>query len=325
MTAPTDNEKTAVAPVAWIGYLIGALGAAFFATKGIVIKLAMIEGVDAVTTLTWRMIIAVPLFGIMGWLGWQAKRRKNPDFKLTWPLLLRIAGIGATGYYIASYLDFAGLEYITAQFDRLILLTYPFFVMLFGAMFFGGSIGPRRVGALLISYAGLALIFAHDLSLDGANVIIGALLVLGAAIAYAFYQLMAKPVIDEIGAPLFTSIALSSAGVAVVVHFLFTHEFSDLAVSPNAMWLMLAMGTVSTVLPAYLIATSIGMIGPTPTAVMGNVSPIVTIALAVTVLGEPFTIWHAAGAAMVLGGIIYFARRQDMGKIKPTGPAEPLP
>ncbi len=300
-------------PKLWLGYVFGMLGAAFFATKGIIIKLAIIENVDALTTLTWRMIIAVPFFIIIGYSGYRARKKKNADFSIPNDAILKTALLGMVGYYIASYLDFAGLEYISAQFDRLILLTYPFFVVLFGAIFFGRKVSFAMIASLLISYSGLALIFAYDFKTDGTNTIIGALLVLGAAIAYAFYQLFAKPLIDIMGARIFTSIALSAAGFAVIVHFLLINDISDLILSQNAMWLMLAIGTISTIVPAYLIATSIGIIGAEPTAVMGNIAPIITIALAVFILGETFSLFHAGGAVLVLLGMFaftYFERRK---------------
>lgn len=294
----------------WVGYALGALGAAFFATKGIVIKLALIEQVDAVTTLTWRMIIAVPFFVLIGWLGYRDRRKKNSDFLVPAGDIVKAGLVGMVGYYLASYLDFAGLEQISAQFDRLILLTYPFFVVLIGAVFLRRPVSGAMFVALGISYAGLGVIFARDLAFDEGNVAYGALLVLGAAFAYAAYQILAKPLIDRMGARLFTSIAMTAAGFSVVIHFILTHQASDLAVSEKAMWLMLAMGTVSTVLPAYLISASIGMVGPGPTAVMGNVAPLVTIALAVTVLGEVFSVWHAVGAALVLCGVFWFTRAE---------------
>ena len=306
MAVSANIDEASTPTNQWLGYALGAIGASFFATKGIVIKLALVEHVDAVTTLTWRMIIAVPFFALIGWLGYRDRCRRNPQFRVRGSTIAKTCGIGLTGYYLASYLDFAGLEHISAQFDRLILLTSPFFVMLIGATWFRRRITPTMVGAALVSYCGLALIFAHDLSLEGGDVVTGALLVLGAAIAYAFYQSLAKPMIDEMGSRLFTSIAMSAAGFAVVAHFFFTHQPDQLLVSPNAMWLMLAIGTVSTVLPAYMIAASIGRVGAAPAAVMGNVSPLVTIALAVTVLGETFSLWHAIGAVLVLGGVIWF-------------------
>ena len=295
----------------FMGYLIGGLGASFFATKGIVIKLALIQGVGVVTTLTWRMIIAVPIFALIGWLGYRHRKSLNPGFHIRIVALSKTIAIGMLGYYLASYLDFAGLEYITAQLDRLILMTSPIFVVLISAIFHKRSLSPVKLGALFLSYGGLALIFWQDLGLDGTSVITGSLLVLGAAIAYAVYQILAKPLIDEMGARLFTSIAMSAAGAVVMVQFALTHSPGDLIVSPSAMWLMLAMGTVSTVLPAYLIATSIGIIGSGPTAVIGNISPLVTIVLAVNILGEVFSFWHGAGAAMVLIGIYAFTQTKD--------------
>ena len=294
------------------GYFLGALGASLFATKGIVIKLALLENVDALTTLTWRMIIAVPFFIIIGFTGYRDRvkkgKAKGKKFIISRSAIFKTALLGMLGYYLASYLDFAGLEYITAQFDRLIMLTNPFFVVLFGAILFKRKVSFMMISSLLISYSGLILIFLYDFNVGGSDVILGALLVLGAAITYALYQLLAKPLIDELGARIFTSIALSAAGITVVIHFLLTHELSDLIVSQKAMWLMGAMGTISTVFPAYLIAASIGRIGSEPTAVMGNISPLVTISLAVFVLKETFSIYHAIGAALVLVGMFAFAK-----------------
>ena len=127
-------------PNAYLLGIIAALaGAAFFATKGIIIKLAMLEGVDAVTTLTWRMIVAVPIFVLVGILGYRRKLAEQPPGApplLDGPTLLKVLGVGVMGYYLSSFLDFQALEYISAQLDRLILLTYPFFVVMFGWIFY---------------------------------------------------------------------------------------------------------------------------------------------------------------------------------------------
>jgi drug/metabolite transporter (DMT)-like permease len=298
------------------GLTLAVLGAVLFATKGIVIKLALAEGVDILTTLTWRMIVSVPIFVIVGLWGYRQKSLARPIDAppiLDRATLFQALGVGIIGYYVASYLDFSALNYISAQFDRLILLTYPFFVVLFGVMFFKRKATPMMLAALLVSYGGIAIIFWRDFNIEGEHVLLGAALVFGSSIAYAVYQIMAKPLIDKMGSQLFTSVAMSGAGPAVILHFLLTHHVGDLAVSGHAMLLMLAIGTVSTVAPAYCISAAIGLVGPERTAVIGNVSPIVTIVLAVTVLGEAFTPYHAAGAAMVLLGVVLFTRK---GKAK---------
>ncbi len=309
MTASTPSSP---ASRQMLGLALALLGAGFFATKGIFIKLALGVGIDTLTTLTWRMIVSVPVFvtvGIVGYRRRQTAMGLEGGPVLTWTTLLQAAGVGLLGYYVASYLDFSGLTYITAQLDRLILLTYPFFVVLFGAAFFKRRVTPLMLVSLVVSYAGIALIFATDFALEGDNVVLGSLLVLGSAVVYAAYQILAKPMIDRLGAQLFTSIAMSAAGPAVVAHFLLTHPISDLGIDGYGLMLMLAVGLISTVLPAYCISGAIGMVGPERTAIVGNVSPVVTVGLAISVLGEIFTIWHAAGTALVLLGVWLFGRK----------------
>jgi len=307
----------------WTGLVLAMLGAALFATKGIVIKLALAQGIDILTTLTWRMIVSVPIFVVVGLWGYRRKVRQSPAGAkppLDAKALLQAFGVGIIGYYVASYLDFSALNYISAQFDRLILLTYPFFVVLFGAVFFKRRVTGAMLAALVASYAGIAIIFWRDFHVEGDHVLLGAALVFGSSIAYAAYQILAKPLIDRMGSQLFTSLAMSAAGPAVIAHFLATNDLQALLVPGEALWLMLAIGTVSTVLPAYCISAAIGLIGSERTAVVGNVSPVVTITLAVGVLGEAFTPYHAAGAALVLAGVWLFSRK---GKPRPVPePAE---
>lgn len=305
---PTTSSASQAAGIAF-----ALLGAALFATKGIVIKLALADGVDTLTTLAWRMIVSVPVFVTVGVIGYR-RRQAAADAAGSPPALDRktlfqALGVGMLGYYVASFLDFSALTYISAQFDRLILLTYPFFVVLFGVVFFHRKVTGRMLAALLASYAGILLIFARDFSIEGNNVVLGAALVFASAVAYAGYQILAKPLIDRLGAQLFTSIAMSGAGPAVIIHFLLTHPVSALAINGQGLWLMLAIGLVSTVAPAYCISAGIGRIGPERTAVIGNISPVVTVVLAVGVLGEAFTPWHAAGTALVLVGVWLFGRK----------------
>jgi drug/metabolite transporter (DMT)-like permease len=295
-----------------LGVALALLGAGFFATKGIFIKLALGVGIDTLTTLTWRMIVSVPIFVTVGVLGYRRKRAEaGTDVPvLTTPTMVQAAAVGVLGYYVASYLDFSALTYITAQLDRLILLTYPFFVVLFGALFFRRRVTALMLVSLAVSYIGIALIFATDSALEGDDVLLGSAFVFGSAVAYAAYQILAKPLIDRLGAQLFTSIAMSAAGPAVIVHFLVTHPVGDLAIDGYGLALMLAVGVISTVLPAYCISAAIGMIGPERTAIIGNISPVVTVSLAITVLGELFTPWHAAGTALVLLGVWLFGRKR---------------
>lgn len=311
MTAHTTSSALSASRNEAIGLTLAALGAAFFATKGIFVKLALADGLDPVTILTWRMIIATPAFLVLGWLGYRARRQgkgRHGGEALPVRTVLLAAGVGILGYYGASYLDFAALAFISAQLNRLVLLTYPFMVLVLGTVLFGRRLSWPLAGAAILAYAGIAVIFTRDLAIEGNNVLVGTLLVLGAALAYAFYQLFAKPAIDALGPRLFTGIAMTAAGLAVFAHFLLTHPIAALAVGPSTFLLLVALAAIATVLPVLMIAGAIGRIGAERTAIFGNVSPVLTIVLAVLVLGEDFTIVHGIGTALVICGILLFTR-----------------
>ncbi|WP_116652562.1 DMT family transporter [Pelagibacterium sediminicola] len=311
MTAPIASPFAATSRNETIGLVLAALGAGFFATKGIFVKLVLADGLDALTILTWRMVLATPAFMVLGWSGLAARRRgrgKHGGTPVPVRAVLVAIGVGIVGYYGASYLDFAALSFISAQLNRLALLTYPFMVLILGAVLFGRRLSAGAVAAALLAYAGIAIIFAHDLTIEGDNVLTGTLLVLGAALAYALYQLFAKSAIDALGSALFTGIAMTAAGGTIFAHFLFTHPLTALAIEPATLLMLIGLAAIATVLPVLMIAAAIGRIGPERTAIFGNISPILTIVLAVVILNEPFTPYHGVGTVLVICGILLFTR-----------------
>jgi drug/metabolite transporter (DMT)-like permease len=289
----------------WIGYGCAALGAALFSTKAIFIKLAYAEGIGTETLLALRMILSLPAYGIVGWLAIRDRRRSGkplPDRGL----VARAAAVGILGYWFASYADFLGLVYISAQFERLILFTYPAFVVLFGALFFAQRVRLNTLFGIAISYAGLALIFTADFSALGAHAARGAAWVLAAAIAFALYQLLAKGLIGRIGPRLFTCIAMSAAAFAALLQFALVEPLSSLAVGPKLLLYGLLLAIAATVLPSFLLNAALQRISAQANATIGTLSPVVTIVLAVAILGEPFGWVEAAGTALVLAGVGWF-------------------
>src|SRR4051812_11220951 len=209
------------------GYAFAALGALFFSTKGIAIKLAYQEPVDATLLLALRMGLALPVYLIIGGVAMRDARHRGSGLPSA-VQIAKAAAVGALGYWVASYLDFFGLEFISAQFERLILYTYPLFVVIFGAMFFGVPLRMKALAAIGVSYLGLTAIFLEKVDEPGSNVLAGATLVLGSAIAFALYQLVAKGLIAQLGPRLFTCIAMTGAAAAVFAQFLLTRPVAQL-------------------------------------------------------------------------------------------------
>jgi drug/metabolite transporter (DMT)-like permease len=288
-----------------IGYAFVAIGAALFSSKAIFIKLAYMEKADAALMLALRMAFALPFFVAVGLLAWRARRATGvppPGFAL----ILRALLSGFIGYYLAMILDFEGLIFISAQLERLVLFTYPVFVMLLGAAFFGSRLSWQGLGAAGVTYLGLAAVFAADLSEYGSDVITGALLVLGSALAFAVYQLLAKDIIAAVGSTLFTSLALSAAAVAGLGHYAVVNGGFGFTASRSFVLLAAATGIFATVLPSFLVNAGLARIGPQSTAMMSILSPLLTIYFAVLLLGEPFTLFDGIGTAFVLGGIGFY-------------------
>ena len=87
--------------------LVAAIG---FSAKAIMVKLAYLDKVDAITLLALRMAFSLPFFLIVA-----ARENRNKHSQaLTTRDKLAVLGLGLIGYYLASYLDFLGLQYISA-------------------------------------------------------------------------------------------------------------------------------------------------------------------------------------------------------------------
>jgi drug/metabolite transporter (DMT)-like permease len=223
--------------------------------------------------------------------------------------------VGSLGYYLSSYLDFAGLAFVSAQYERLVLFTYPFFVLLFGVWFFGDRMNWALIPAMLLSYGGLMVIFAWNLSVRPDGLLLGTLLVLGSALTFAFYQHLAKRQMLVLGSALFTCIGMSTAAVLAVTQSLVVDGPATYAgLTPYVWFLGLMLGIFGTVLPSFLLNGAISRIGPRATSSTASFGPIITIVLAVVILGEDFTLFHAVGTAMVLLGSWLFARLETRSR-----------
>jgi drug/metabolite transporter (DMT)-like permease len=312
--ASTSTSKTGPG-IDLIGYGFAFAGAALFSTKGVFIKLAFAAGVSIEATLALRMLVALPVYLFI--LFTLLARRPALRALLTQSRLFGAMAVGALGYYLSSYLDFAGLAFVSAQYERLVLFTYPFFVLLFGVWFFGDQMNWKLVPPMLVSYGGLLVIFAWNLSVQPDGLLIGTALVLGSALTFALYQHLAKRQMLVLGSMLFTCIGMSTAAMLAIGQSLVVDGPSSFAgFTPNIWMLGLMLGIFGTVLPSFLLNAGISRIGARATSATASFGPIVTIVLAVWVLGEHFTWIHAIGTALVLLGSTLFARIDRKGRQK---------
>jgi drug/metabolite transporter (DMT)-like permease len=297
------SEVAAPAPRIGSGLAMALAGSIAFSGKAIIVKLAYRYGVDAVTVIMLRMLFALPLF--MG-MAWWASKGKEPLSRRDWA---GVAGLGVSGYYLASMLDFMGLQYITASLERLILYLNPTLVLLLGWVMYGRRFARRQVLGMAVSYAGVLLVFGHEVRLEGANVALGSLLVFLSTISYAIYLVYSGQMVQRLGSLRLVGLATSIACVCCIVQFVVLRPVSSaFDVAPPVIWLSILNATLCTAVPVLLVMMAIERIGPAMAAQTGMVGPLSTILMGVVILGEPFTAWIAAGSVLVIAGIFVFTR-----------------
>ncbi len=281
------------------GLLLAAAGAIAFSGKAIIVKLAYRYGVDSITLLMFRMLFAMPFFLA---LAWWAGRGQAPLTKRDW---WGVLGLGFSGYYLSSFLDFLGLQYISASFERLILYLNPTLVLILGWVLYKRKITYRQGVAMAVSYSGVLLVFGHEVSLVGDNVFLGATLVFLSAVTYAIYLSYSGQLVQRLGSLRLAGLATTVACFFCILQFVVLMPLSALQVPPEVIGLSMLNATACTVLPVLMVMMAIERIGAGLTSQVGMIGPMTTLMLGVFFLNEPFTIWILAGTALVLGGVFW--------------------
>lgn len=287
-----------------IGFILASLGASLFSMKALAIKLAFVEGASVELMMVLRMGFALPIFIAVGYFSWRKQRQKG--VALTSTRLFATCALGVLSYYVCTWLDFESLHYISAQLERLILFLYPTFTAIFAWVFLKDKLTIRHAIALVFSYAGVAILIGPERANFGDAALWGAGLVLLAAILFAGYVTMSKPIISSIGSQLFTSIGMSAAAIAIILHFFIECSLGveQVSLSSEILGYGVFLAIFCTVLPAFAMSEAISRIGPGLTSALGGLGPAVTALLAVWILNEPFGWPHFLALVFAISGAL---------------------
>jgi drug/metabolite transporter (DMT)-like permease len=290
--------------IKWAGILITLLGAVFFSTKAVIVKLAFNNvRVDAVSLLMVRMLFSLPFYIVAVWL---AGRRKD-NVKLTTKQWCYIIGLALFGYYLSSLFDFMGLQFISAGLERLILFLYPTFSVLINAVLFKEKISRLQWIALLLTYAGIAIAYAGELNIEAGNpnFFKGSMLVFLCAVTFAIYTVGSGKMILQVGVTKFTAYAMLASTVGVFAHFILEGRYEILQNrQPEFIWYGLLLAIIATVIPSFLISAGMKRIGSNNVAIISSIGPVSTIIQAHLLLNEPIFAEQIAGTVLVLAGVL---------------------
>jgi drug/metabolite transporter (DMT)-like permease len=256
--------------ISFIGFLIAFLGALLFSTKAIIVKKAFIDvKADPLSLLTLRMLFSLPFYLIAAFFVSSNKSNK----KMTGKEWIVVIFLGMFGYYLSSFLDFLGLQYISAGLERLILFLYPTFVVLINAYLFKEKIKGKVIWALALSYLGIAIAYIGELQIDtgNPNFYWGSLFIFLCAVSFAIYIAGSGYIIPKIGASKFTAYALLSSPAGVFIHYIARGDYSSLQGGMNLWWYGFVLAVVATVIPTFLLSSATKKLGASNVAIISRV------------------------------------------------------
>ena len=297
-----------------IGFIVTFIGAVLFSTKAIIVKKAFADiNIDALALLALRMLFSLPFYVIAALLV----TRKKENVHLTRKQWIQVIFLGLFGYYLSSFLDFVGLQYVSAGLERLILFLYPSFVVLINTFYFRQKITRIQGWALMLTYTGIGMAYVGEFNADFNNGMFlwGSFLVFLCAVTFAVYIVGSGKLIPVIGATRFTAYAMLSSTAGVLVHFALKYngDLPQLTAAGNWRYGIL-LAVIATVIPSFMISGGLKRIGSNNVAIISSIGPVSTIIQAHLILGESILITQVFGTILVIAGVLLIGWKTSTGK-----------
>ena len=286
------------------GVGLALLSAASFGVMPVLAKVAYDDGAEPIGVLSVRFALAAVVLLVLA----RARREALPRGRAAGTLV----ALGAVGYVGMSLCYFFALERISAGLTALLLYFYPALVVVLGAVFLRSRPRPAALACVAFATIGTVLTIGPVQGGQGLGVLLG----LGSALVYASYILLSSRV-HGVG-PFATAATVMSAG-AVVMGLLALLTQPQLPSAPQA-WLALAgVALVGGVLAVATFFAALRLLGPTDTAVVSTVEPVISIGVAAVVLGERL------GPVQVAGGVVVLAAVAVLARLRPAPAETPVP
>jgi drug/metabolite transporter (DMT)-like permease len=286
----------------WLGASLVLFSAFCFALKGIFIKLAFRYHIDAISLLTLRLGMALPIY--LFFAVRLSIRDRSTNKKLTLRQWFWLGTLGITGYYIASFFNFEAFNYISAGLERILLFTYPTFVLFINAIFRKKKVTKLQFLALGLTYSGILLAFLENIgSVQQKDLWTGAFWVMLSGIAYSLFLVGSEQVIPQVGAEKFTIYAMIAATLPTVLHCLALNHLQIWHYPAEVYWIGLTMAILVTVIPTFAITEGIKRVGASNASIIASIGPIFTIFLATSILDEVISWVQILGTLLVLLGV----------------------
>lgn len=275
------------------GVALALTSAASFGVMPVLAKVAYEDGAEPVAVLAVRFgLAAVALLALASLFRQDLPRGRT---------LGVLALLGGVGYVGQALCYFFALERITAGLTALLLYFYPALVVLLGAVLLRERPRPVAVGCVALATAGMALTIGPVQGGQGAGVALG----LASALLYALY-LLASSRVTGVGSLATAATVLSAGALSFGALALLTRP--QLPQAPTAWLALVGVAFFGTVVAVTTFFAALALLGPSDTAVVSTVEPVVSIGVAALVLGERLRPWQVVGGVVVLLAVAVLAR-----------------
>ena len=295
------------------GFLITLVGAIFFSTKAIFVKLAFQSTqVDAVTLLSLRMLFSLPFYLVIAW--WSGT--KESAQQLTGREWLLILLMGIFGYYLSSLFDFIGLQYVSAGLERLILFLYPTFAVLLNRVWFKTKLSRTQIVALILTYLGIGIAYIGEMKVDTSNphFYYGSFMIFLCAITYSLYLVGTGRMVPKVGATRYTAFAMLFATLGIFLHFIVTKNMQHIHLSNSLAYYAIALAIIATVLPSFMMSYGMNNIGSNNVAIITSIGPVSTIIQAHFILNEKVFDLQIYGTLLVIIGVVLIGWKSSQSR-----------
>jgi drug/metabolite transporter (DMT)-like permease len=239
------------------------------------------------------VLLAVALIAREGW----------PDRRTTWTLL----GLGVIGNGLYQIFFIEGVARTQAGAASLVLAASPAFVALIGRVRGVERTGPRRLAGIALSLGGMALvIFGSRESAPGAPAtLLGNLLVLAGCLCWSFFTVLLKPYTERASGTQISALTMVGGAVPLLVVSAGAIGSTSWDSLPLSGWGAVFYSAIFALVVAYFCwYHGVRVLGPTRTAMYGNLQPVIALLVAWAMLGEVPTMSQVVGAAAILAGLL---------------------
>ncbi len=273
-----------------LGLLWGLLSPIFLGLVPILAKVAYAAGVNVLTVVAFRTVIAAVLI----WLGMLLFRRQLIRSSLPAIISSMIAGaINGLG----SIFFYTSLTRIDASLGQLVNISYLVFVTVFLRLA-GQTISILTILRTVLTIGAIYLLTQGGV---GAADWLGVGMMLVAAITYAIQLVLSQRIMLDIPAPTMTLYAITAMAVVVTIAWFVAPV--NLALVSSAGWQAIGLMALVTALSRLTLFLGVKAMGSIQTALLGVFEVVVTIAIAAVFLGERLTLLQWLGAAVLMVSI----------------------